>query len=506
MFSRIVIRRLSDLIDRHRGSGSSDFSTNSNRLEPFLQSNRYSPSLRSKPTQTKQQQQQPNGLRDDSNNPIGLSFLIRAGFLRQSSAGIWTFLSNGLRVLNKVQNITRDEMERIGASEVSMPLLQTASLWEKSRRLNSVGRELFQLNDRRGSKYVLSPTHEEEVTQLVKTDLNSIKQVPIRLFHIGRKFRDEIRPRAGLLRSKEFMMKDLYTFDQDLDSASRTYSEVQNSFERILKRIGIPFTVAEADSGSIGGAKSHEYHFKSIIGEDTLINCTQCDYTANLELAQSSLSPTITDFTESCIRCGADLESSQAIEVGHTFLLGTKYSTAFGLNLDVPDPETKAQNVRPVEMGCYGIGTSRLVGAIAECSHDERGLRWPVAVAPFKACIIIPSPGPENDQRRVAGRLGRILESNLPELSNDVLIDDRSQRIGWKLMDADLVGYPVVVVIGKRWIKESMIEIRKRNSNETHDVEAIFLSSDDQGEGCDGRIEDSKKKFLEKFKTVYESI
>ncbi|WAR63599.1 hypothetical protein PtB15_17B199 [Puccinia triticina] len=553
------------------------------------QSKRYSPT-------TKLDQNQRNTPADAEAGEGHVSVLVRAGFIRQSSSGIWSFLPNGLRVLNKIQAIISHEMQRIGASEISMPLLQSQKLWDRSGRSNQAGPELFRLKDRKGSPLLLSPTHEEEVTNLVKTDIQSGKQLPIKLFHIGRKFRDEARPRAGLLRSREFIMKDLYTFDADVPAAMASYKQVQEAYRRIFETIGIPFTVAEADSGAIGGATSHEYHYKSSSGEDSLIHCTQCSYTANLELARSTLSPRVDDpsqlqvqffsspgtrrflaavlpathelhplklskacpdicpvqssdddtlpafesqwermevlvdescqaveieqifervtsqfrrcfpppaqdsggplelsplsiwpslptytvhdlrtvsvgkpgsgpssepkaFEEHCPDCGSALDSSAAIEVGHTFYLGTKYSDALGLRVGGDGGPAK----RAVEMGCFGIGISRLVGAIGLCNRPARpdgaaGLRWPLSVAPFKVCIIIPG-GPDAARTlATANQLARLLDQ--AGIRDDVLIDDREQRIGWKLADAELVGYPILIILGNRWHTLRQVEIR----------------------------------------------
>ncbi|POW06098.1 hypothetical protein PSHT_10518 [Puccinia striiformis] len=537
------------------------------------------------------------------------SLLVRAGFVRQSSSGIWSFLPNGLRVLQKIQIIIEKQMDRINASQISMPLLQSQRLWERSGRWNQAGAELFRLKDRKGSSLLLSPTHEEEVTNLVKMDIQSGKQLPIKLYHIGRKFRDEARPRAGLLRSREFIMKDLYTFDIDPTSAIDSYKEVQQAYRRIFETIGIPFTVAQADSGAIGGATSHEYHYKSTSNQELarstlsprIINpdqtqvrffsspktrefiaivlprthhihplklskvysdlqpiiftptttttttttttpatttttddnlgdgdcfpkfdedwdrmkvlvdqsCVAIDLEeifdriiyqfrqdfpppssklieaeSRLELSPLSIWPSLPiysvhdlrmvsldgksgqqSFEELCPDCNSPLDSSSAIEVGHTFYLGTKYSEALGLKVMGADPRTSKPVEKAVEMGCFGIGISRLVGAIGLASRasEEKGggLRWPISVAPFKVCIVIPG-GPDSlIYLDIANRLVTLLEeNNTVEMKDDVLIDDRDQRIGWKLADAELVGYPILIILGNRWRTHQTIEIR----------------------------------------------
>ncbi|MBW0464024.1 hypothetical protein O181_003739 [Austropuccinia psidii MF-1] len=571
--------------------------------------------------------------------------LISAGFIRQSSSGLWSLLPNALRVLHKIESIIRLEINAIGASEISMPLLQNSSLWKKSGRWNQAGHELFRLVDRKGSSLLLSPTHEEEITQLIKNDLLSTKHLPLKLFHIGRKFRDEPRPRAGLLRSREFIMKDLYTFDSNQTNALKSYHQVQLAYKKIFNTIGLPITIAEADSGAIGGSKSHEYHFKSNSGEDTLVHCPQCSSTFNQELAQSILSPnpnqinqtqvkfyflpnsttllavllplshaihplklakihpqhqlvsfdtfkpnfqlawdqlhvlidqscttidiqdiyqhvsqqlshilnsstssqhlsnhpshpkldssplpvwpslptysihdvrnvstdldsnsssTPHKFEELCVKCGSKLEFSSAIEVAHTFYLGTKYSASLNATFNSLDSTTGQQVTLPFEMGCYGIGVSRLISAIAECYRIENKLRWPINIAPFKICLIIPPTQTVTlDILSLATTLARNLETNLPDMLGEVLIDDRNQRIGWKLNDAELIGYPILIILGNKWINNGIMEIRNQFLNTTTEIDGISFSKKDN-ELCNLEPLISKSvELLESLKITY---
>ncbi|POV97116.1 hypothetical protein PSTT_15258 [Puccinia striiformis] len=594
MYKNETEERTTEMIRTARGTRW--FSSTIERNKPAnYQSKRYSPTIKLE-----------QNTRKDAEGEDSL--LVRAGFVRQSSSGIWSFLPNGLRVLQKIQIIIEKQMDRISTSTLVKSLCHSykvKGLWERSGRWNQAGAELFRLKDRKGSSLLLSPTHEEEVTNLVKMDTQSGKQLPIKLYHIGRKFRDEARPRAGLLRSREFIMKDLYTFDIDPTSAIDSYKEVQQAYRRIFETIGIPFTVAlssverfsscdsrkkkaQADSGAIGGATSHEYHYKSTSNQELarstlsprIINpdqtqvrffsspktlysdlqpiiftptttttttttttpatttttddnlgdgdcfpkfdedwdrmkvlvdqsCVAIDLEeifdriiyqfrqdfpppssklieaeSRLELSPLSIWPSLPiysvhdlrmvsldgksgqqSFEELCPDCNSPLDSSSAIEVGHTFYLGTKYSEALGLKVMGADPRTSKPVEKAVEMGCFGIGISRLVGAIGLASRasEEKGggLRWPISVAPFKVCIVIPG-GPDSlIYLDIANRLVTLLEeNNTVEMKDDVLIDDRDQRIGWKLADAELVGYPILIILGNRWRTHQTIEIR----------------------------------------------
>ncbi|KAJ8125652.1 hypothetical protein O1611_g7987 [Lasiodiplodia mahajangana] len=482
----------------------------------------------------------------------------------------------------------------LGASKVSLSSISSQALWRKTNRLDGYGQELFRFTDRKDAPYILAPTHEEEITKLVANSVQSYKSLPLRLYQIGRKYRDEMRPRHGLLRAKEFVMKDLYTFDHSLQSALKTYEEARVAYNKLFNELKLPYLVAEASSGDIGGDLSHEYHLPSSMGEDNVISCTECDYVANEELAtarptllqdesstesinangstaqvwrgiskdrktlvnvwypasfadadinlyalksilpgldssletslplwESTLSssgsstsaqrPQLLNFIDyrlgrkfvddlknmpnqfpmlpheipvelseldneyvtsstngqplntirihdgdHCPRCtSGKLKIQKAMELGHTFHLGTKYSEALDARVQVPsnliedgqaDPTKPSGTISvPMQMGCHGIGVSRIIGAVADHLADKRGLNWPRAIAPFEV-VVIPGASTEEDVNTVTRSLTGPSDKFAPI---DLALDDRvGMSFSWKLNDADLVGYPVIVVLG----------------------------------------------------------
>ncbi|KAI5919504.1 hypothetical protein F4810DRAFT_703523 [Camillea tinctor] len=542
--------------------------------------------------------------------------LIRAGYLRQSHAGIFHMLPLGQRVQEKLEKLIDKHMLQLGASKVSLSSISSQALWRKTNRLEGYGPELFRFNDRKKIAYLLAPTHEEEITSLVASTLTSYKSLPLRLYQIGRKYRDEIRPRHGMLRSREFIMKDLYTFDYSVKSALETYGQVREGYSRLFDELKLPYIVAEASSGDIGGDLSHEYHLPTPIGEDNVISCNSCDYIANEELAiarietpenlpeidtgeanpslevlqgarvwrgvtkdrkalvnvwyprsysekdvnthfiksilpdldssledafalwGSILGSAIASKTEEslksyhfvdyrlgpqlinaikrggpqflysskpgdidtttltsefitstsdgtllntvrirdgdgCPKCeSGKLKVQKAIELGHTFHLGSRYSEPLNANVNVPlsaleeqwDPTKKGTESVPLQMGCHGIGVSRIIGAVADHLSDEKGLNWPRAIAPFEV-VLIPGHSLTNDAVELANYLtsrGDQTDSQTSTTPIDLVIDDRSESLSWKLKDADLVGYPIRIVLGKRWISEGLCDVQCR--------------------------------------------
>lgn len=426
-------------------------------------------------------------LREFSPSDATHELLTTAGFVSHPSAGLAHVLPLGLRIQRKIENIVRQELDAIGCGEISLSNLSSADLWKKTGRYDNA--ELFKLGD-----MLLAPTHEEEVTQLVGGVISSPRDLPVLFYQIGRKYRDEARPRSGLLRGKEFTMKDLYSFDKDEISALDNYSQVRSAYDRIFERLGIPVASVFADSGAIGGSHSHEYHVVHASGEDTLVTCSKCDYAANIEVAESAAAGKSQDTTvttvdgvavthptshsvnprlvkqvlskqeaggeqttaltdasphnlttpipgDSCAICSSPLEFSNAIEVGHTFYLGQKYSKP--LNATFKNSENKET---PVYMGCYGIGITRLIAAVAEVSRDEHGLRWPAQIAPFEHVII-------GDEKVVKEK-----SAELQPYLHDAVLDDRPKKsIGWKIKEAQLMGFPKVVVV-----KKDKIEVIER--------------------------------------------
>ncbi len=529
--------------------------------------------------------------------------LLRAGYIRQLAAGVYNFLPLGQRVLQKVTEIVREEMNRIGAQELLLPALNPAELWQETGRFENYGPELVKLQDRHGRDFILGPTHEETITDLVRGEINTYKKLPLTLYQIQTKFRDERRPRSGLLRGREFLMKDSYSFHADRESLDQTYEDHYQAYVRIFTRLGLNFRAVEADAGAIGGKGTHEFMALADSGEDTIAICEACDYAANIEMAEVVAEVTekqedvpkfekvptpghgtieevstflslpkeqfiknllfeidgepvlvlvrgdhevnevkvknlfeadrcelaseetvrrvsgapagfvgpvglqqkvkiIADFAvqgmndtvvganevdahllhvqpgrdfevdqyadirliqegDVCPRCGGVIRFERGIEVGHVFKLGTRYSQA--MKAHFLDAQGKEQ---PFVMGCYGIGVSRLVAAIAEQHSDESGLIWPSQVAPFAVHLIAVNMK-NNDQARVAEELYEKLRHE----GIEVLFDDRLERAGVKFKDADLIGIPVRIIVGSK-AKEGTVEIKLRRTGESSQIPA----------------------------------
>ncbi|KAH8731158.1 prolyl-tRNA synthetase [Phaeosphaeriaceae sp. PMI808] len=482
----------------------------------------------------------------------------------KAHSGVFHLLPLGLRIQNKLEALIDKHMQSIGASKVSLSSVTTETLWRQSGRYSS-NSELLRIQDRKESKFLLAPTHEEEITALVAGMVHSYKDLPLRLYQIGRKYRDERRPRQGLLRAKEFMMKDLYTFDHSPETALNTYEAVRKAYTNLFNELKLPYLVADADSGSMGGKLSHEYHFVSPKGEDNVWSCSSCSYVANEELVskkplvvggapeqitftgisidrkakiqisiprlpwmpqsdeqhlswdrisdyvnlhavkralpdscdldtsieattlESELNKpqepntdihitdacllashphngagdiTVTRPGDSCPKCShGTLDVKKAIEVGHTFHLGTRYSEPLNALVALADGETR----EPMHMGCHGIGVSRLIGAIASLLSDGKGLHWPRVIAPYEVVMLV---GAQVDEKEALD----VYDVLYGKGDIDLVLDDReSKSLGWKLKDADLVGYPVVVVVGKGW-KAQKVEVQCRRLGVKKDV------------------------------------
>ncbi len=526
--------------------------------------------------------------------------MLRAGLIRKLAAGLYTWLPLGLRVLRKVENIVREEMNRAGALELLMPAVQPAELWQESGRWEKYGPELLRISDRHGRDFCFGPTHEEIITDLARNELRSYKQLPINLYQIQTKFRDEIRPRFGIMRAREFLMKDAYSFHADEGSLQQTYDQMYQTYSSIFSRCGLKFRAVQADTGSIGGETSHEFHVLADSGEDAIVFSTGSDYAANLELAEA-LSPAgerpdptakmttvatpeqrsideVSKFlgvnAAQCLKtllvhgsdegelvalvlrgdhemnsvkaeklslvaepltmatdaeivaaigcqagsigplgltipvvvdrsaahvadfvCGANEDGShltgvnwgrdlpeptiadlrnvqegdpspdgkgsltlvRGIEVGHIFQLGKKYSEA--LNATVLDANGSAQ---AMTMGCYGIGVSRVVAAAIEQCHDESGIIWPPAIAPFQVALL---PMKMDKSQRVRETVERLYQE-MQDAGIEVLLDDRDVRPGVMFADMELIGIPHRVVIGERSLDEGQVEYRQRRDSE----------------------------------------
>eukprot|EP00051_Salpingoeca_urceolata_P020127 m.299690 g.299690 ORF g.299690 m.299690 type:complete len:477 (+) comp19549_c0_seq9:84-1514(+) len=372
-------------------------------------------------------------------------WMARAGLIRQSAAGVYSILPLGQRSLEKITKVVCRELDAIGCQRLALPCLTTAQLWEKTGRWESTGEELFKLSDRRKAPFCLGPTHEEAITELAASFLQSHKQLPWRLYQLDRKFRDELRPRFGLMRCREFWMKDLYTFDATEEGASVTYDAVCQAYHRIFAALQLPTVVVEADSGNIGGSLSHEFHVPAQIGETDLAVCDQCD--ASWIIGEEGQSK---GGGGACCKNTADGGSCKAhvtkgIEVGHAFYLGTKYSAALDASFTTADgTETSA------EMGCFGLGITRILATVVEQFHDKDGICWPVAVAPYSVCIVSMGKGCDQMAEAVYDRL------SAGPLAGDIVLDTSERSAGVKFNNASVVGYPFVVIVGSKHDPEAL--------------------------------------------------
>ncbi|HQI00117.1 MAG TPA: proline--tRNA ligase [Deltaproteobacteria bacterium] len=534
---------------------------------------------------------------------ISHKLMIRSGMIKKLASGIYSYLPYGLKALKKIEAIIREEMDAAGAQEVLMPAVQPSEIWKESGRWDVYGKELLRLQDRKGAEFVIGPTHEEVVTSIVRDEVHSYRDLPVNLYQIQTKFRDEIRPRFGVMRSREFIMKDAYSFDIDDQGAEKSYEAMYRAYERIFTRCGLKFRTVEADSGPIGGNFSHEFMVLAETGEDVILTCTSCDYAANLEKAEIAApeslalpeapqgSPekvhtpnvrtieevcsflgvkpqnlvktmiyttengvvaalvrgdhevneaklrraagcetleladeatiekytgaprgfagpiglsirTIADYGllgsgacvtganeedyhlrnvwlsrdaridaiadirnaeegDPCPRCReGSLQAIRGIEVGHIFKLGTKYSKTMNANfLDVNG------NLKPIVMGCYGIGVSRVLAAAIEQYADENGIVFPVPIAPFKVLVL---PVSTSEEKVMDAALA--LYDELGSQGVETLIDDRDMRPGVKFMDADLIGVPFRITVGMRGLNEGIVEVKERSTGTVEKV------------------------------------
>ncbi len=374
--------------------------------------------------------------------------MVRAGLIRQLGAGLWTYLPAGWRAHRKVEQIIREEMEQIGCQEMLMPVLQPAEIWEKTGRYEI--EEMFKLSDRKGSPLVLAMTHEECITHHVAREVRSYRDLPLMLFHIQTKERDEPRPRAGVLRTREFTMKDAYSFDRDIDGLERSYGLQSGAYERILDRCGLRWYRVESDVGMMGGSGAHEYMAPCAAGEDAVALAP--GFAANVEVTELGAGDPGPN--------GGTVAVEPAIEVGNIFKLGTRYSEPLGATyLDEGGVE------RPIVMGSYGIGPARIVAAVIEQSADEHGIAWPKALAPWGIHLVSLAKSGE-EERGVADRLYEELVAGGAE----VLYDDRDAGPGEKLNDADLLGCPLRVVVGRRGLAEGIVEAVERRGGTVHNL------------------------------------
>ncbi len=399
--------------------------------------------------------------------------MLRAGMIRQEAAGIYSWLPLGKRVLDKICDIIREEQNRAGAVEVLMPTLQPAELWMESGRYDAYGQEMLRITDRHDRPMLYGPTNEEMITAIFRSGVRSYKDLPLNLYHIQWKVRDEVRPRFGTMRSREFLMKDAYSFDLDGESARRAYYRMFVAYLRTFERMGLKSVPMKADTGPIGGDLSHEFIILADTGEsqvfcdkamlDLPIPGEETDFTGDLgELVEPFTTPyaaTEEMHDQSAFEAAVPEDrrvSARGIEVGHIFYFGTKYSEPMKAVVNGPDGKDIT-----VHMGSYGIGPSRLVPAIIEASHDDNGIIWPASVAPFDVGMINMRPGDEACDKACAE-----LETKLTQAGLDVLLDDTDARGGAKFAQMDLIGLPKQVIVGPKGLANGEVEIKDRKTGE----------------------------------------
>jgi len=395
--------------------------------------------------------------------------MIRSGMIKQESAGIYSWLPIGLKVLKKIEKIIRDEQERAGAIEILMPTLQSSELWSESGRYNSYGDEMLRINDRHDRTLIYGPTNEEQVTEIFRKYIKSYKSLPLNLFHIQWKFRDEVRPRFGVMRGREFLMKDAYSFDLNQEEAKLSYYKMFIAYLRTFERLGLNAIPVAADSGPIGGNLSHEFSIVADTGESEIF-CDKNLLEISIDENIYSSNDKIIDIVENYLNFYSATDdkhdtkkfnnlvskdnqvTGRGIEVGHIFSFGDKYSDP--MKASIIGNDGKMSNVH---MGSYGIGVSRLVAAIIETSNDEKGIIWPTSVAPFLVNIINLKNKDDNCMDKCIK-----IHNGLEKSGIDCIIDDRDESAGKKFSDSDLVGFPITLVVGPRELKNGNVEIRFR--------------------------------------------
>ncbi|MCB9957242.1 MAG: proline--tRNA ligase [Rhodospirillaceae bacterium] len=403
--------------------------------------------------------------------------MLRAGMVRQASAGIYNWLPLGYRVLRKVEQIVREEQDATGAQEMLMPTIQSADLWRESGRYDDYGKEMLRIQDRHERDLLYGPTNEEQITDIFRKSVMSYRELPKLLYHIQWKFRDEVRPRFGVMRGREFLMKDAYSFDTDFDGAKRAYNKMFVSYLRIFARMGLRAIPMEAETGPIGGNLSHEFIILADTGESEVFchrDYIEHDVLSHAVDYEADLEPIVGFWTEKYARTDekhdpaafaaevpADKQvSRRGIEVGHIFYFGTKYSAPMGATVSTAD----GQSV-PVHMGSYGVGVSRLPAAIIEASHDEAGIIWPDAVAPYTVGLINLKTGDAACDTACEDLYNRLNSNGF-----DTLYDDREERAGAKFADMDLIGLPWQVIVGPRGLANGQVELKRRATGERHEV------------------------------------
>ena len=387
---------------------------------------------------------------------ISHKLMLRAGMVRKVASGIYTWLPMGLKVLRKIENIVREEMDASGAQEVLMPMVQPKELWDETNRWEKMGPELLRIQDRHKRDFCLGPTHEEVITDLIRNNVKSYKELPLNIYQIQTKFRDEVRPRYGVMRGREFLMKDSYSFNIDEACLEETYLTMRNTYKKVLERMNLDYKIVSADSGAIGGDASEEFHVLAETGEDTIAVSDSSEYAINTELLLKDGEDISSLEGKPSPDGKGTIEIKKGIEVGHIFQLGKVY--AEDMKANVLNNEGKASTLY---MGCYGIGVSRLVAAAIEQNNDDKGIVWPHSIAPFDINII--AIGFEKDQKIAEASYN--LYKELIEMGYDVLFDDRKDGFGTKIKDSELIGIPMNIIIGKQFLETEEIEFRTRSGD-----------------------------------------
>jgi len=402
---------------------------------------------------------------------VSHKLMLRAGLIRQTAAGIYAWLPLGHRVLRRIEQIVREEQDRAGAIELLMPTMQSADLWRESGRYDAYGPEMLRIRDRHDREMLFGPTNEEMITAIFRDNARSYRDLPRTLYHIQWKFRDEVRPRFGVMRGREFLMKDAYSFDLDADGARHSYNRMFVAYLRTYRRMGLSAIPMQADTGPIGGDLSHEFIVLAPTGESEVFYHSNWEAERSLDVdaddataLQAFVSGLTADYAATDEKrdsareaeAGEQLKQSRGIEVGHIFYFGTKYSAAMGMTVQGPD----GQPVTP-EMGSYGIGVSRLMGAIIEASHDDAGIIWPDSVAPYAVGLI----NMRADDARCAAAADD-LYAKLQAAGVETLYDDRDERGGAKFATMDLIGLPWQIVIGPKGLDKGVVELKRRATGE----------------------------------------
>ncbi|HHI81711.1 MAG TPA: proline--tRNA ligase [Rhizobiales bacterium] len=420
-------------------------------------------------------------LRDDPKEAeiVSHRYMLRAGMIRQESSGIYSWLPLGLRVLKKIEQIVREEQDRTGALEVLMPTIQSADLWRKSGRYDDYGKEMLRITDRHDREMLYGPTNEEMITDIFRSGVQSYKDLPLNLYHIQWKFRDEVRPRFGIMRGREFLMKDAYSFDISPEAGQHSYNKMFVAYLRTYARMGLKAIPMQADTGPIGGKNSHEFLILADTGESEVYfdrdfydmewSQFEIDYNDAEKVAEvvadftSKYAATEEIYNEEVFHKAVPKErrlSGRGIEVGHIFFFGTKYSEPLGAVV-----QDENANQVTVHSGSYGVGVSRLVGAIIEASHDENGIIWPQSVAPFDVGLLNLKVGDAQTDAACEKLYGDMRAAGL-----EVLYDDKAERAGGKFARMDLIGLPWQVIVGPRGVKDGMAEVKNRKTGERRNI------------------------------------